>query len=65
MPYIGYNADHDSVVELFDKASKRGLEVMYLTARSMAMDKDTRDYLFRVRTRITQPSDEPLKRYFY
>ncbi|TRY73126.1 hypothetical protein TCAL_09171 [Tigriopus californicus] len=46
LPRIGFNADHDSVVELLDKVDKTNRHVIYLTARPMAMDTDTREYLF-------------------
>lgn len=48
LPRIGFNADHDSVVELLDKVGKTNRHIIYLTARPMAMDTDTREYLFKV-----------------
>ena len=47
-PYFGFNADHDFVVELFHKINQNGYQMIYLTARSIAQDIDTRDYLFEV-----------------
>ena len=49
-PYFGFSADHDHVVELFDKIDENGYQMVYLTARSIAQDSDTRDYLFDVST---------------
>lgn len=46
-PVLGVNADHDNVVELFHKIGNNGYQMVYLTARSMAQDSDTRDYLFQ------------------
>merc|ERR1719153_278223 len=47
LPKLGITAHHTAVVELFDKIDKRGYKVIYLTARSMAQDEDTRNYLFQ------------------
>ena len=47
-PYFGVDADHAGVVELYDKIAKNGYQIIYLTARSMGDDKDTREYLFKV-----------------
>eukprot|EP00095_Tigriopus_kingsejongensis_P005019 maker-scaffold139_size317827-snap-gene-2.26 protein:Tk05019 transcript:maker-scaffold139_size317827-snap-gene-2.26-mRNA-1 annotation:"nuclear elongation and deformation protein 1-like" len=47
LPRLGFNADHDSVVELLDKVGQTGRQILYLTARPMAMDSDTREYLFQ------------------
>lgn len=52
LPKLGITAHHNSVVELFDKIDKRGYRVIYLTARSMAQDEDTRKYLFRSLQRV-------------
>ena len=49
-PYFGFTADHDYVVELFHKIAENGYKMVYLTARSIAQDKDTRGYLFEVST---------------
>ena len=51
-PYFGFTADHDYVVELFHKIAENGYKMVYLTARSIAQDKDTRGYLFEVSTYI-------------
>jgi phosphatidate phosphatase PAH1 len=47
-PMFGFTVDHDNVVELFHKIAQNGYEMIYLTARSMAQDIDTRSYLFDV-----------------
>ena len=47
-PYFGVDADHAGVVELYDKVAKNGYQLIYLTARSMGDDQDTRKYLFKV-----------------
>ena len=47
-PQLGINADHTDVVRLLDAIGDRGYTVMYLTARSMGLDQDTREYLFEV-----------------
>ena len=46
-PMFGFAAHHQNVVELFDKINDNGYEIVYLTARSMAQDIDTRQYLFK------------------
>ena len=43
---IGVNVHHSKVVELFDKVSKNGYIIVYLTARPIAFDGATRKYLF-------------------
>lgn len=47
-PQLGISADHTDVVRLLDGIRDRGYTVMYLTARSMGVDSDTREYLFEV-----------------
>ena len=47
-PMFGFTAHHDNVVELFHKIGRNGYQMVYLTARSMAHDVDTRSYLFEV-----------------
>ena len=47
-PQLGIDADHTDVVRLLDSIGDRGYTVMYLTARSMGLDQDTREYLFEV-----------------
>ena len=47
-PYFGFTADHEFVVELFHKIAQNGYQMVYLTARSIAQDGNTRDYLFDV-----------------
>jgi len=46
LPHLGISAQHKQVVKLFDRIEKNGYKVVYLTARSMAQDEDTRSYLF-------------------
>ena len=45
-PIFGFSAHHDHVVEMFHKIGDNGYNVVYLTARSIASDIDTREYLF-------------------
>jgi len=45
-PVFGFSAHHEHVVEMFDKVGNNGYNVVYLTARSIASDIDTREYLF-------------------
>ena len=45
---FGFTADHEHVVELFHKIADNGYQIVYLTARSIAQDVDTREYLFEV-----------------
>jgi len=47
LPKLGLSAHHTAVVELFDRIHRRGYRVIYLTARSMGQDEDTRNYLFQ------------------
>ena len=47
-PMFGFTAHHEHVVELFHKIADNGYQIVYLTARSIAQDVDTRDYLFEV-----------------
>lgn len=46
LPQFGISAEHNAVVELFEKISQNGYHLVYLTARSMSQDEDTRSYLF-------------------
>jgi len=46
--FLGITSVQENVVELFDKVDKNGYKVVYLTARSMAQEEDTRDYLFKM-----------------
>lgn len=48
LPHIGITAQHKKVVELFDKLEKNGYGIIYLTARSMAQDEATKDYIFKM-----------------
>ena len=48
LPKLGITAQHKRVVELFDKLDKKGYGIVYLTARSMAQDEDTKSYLFQM-----------------
>ena len=47
-PMFGFTAHHEHVVELFHKIADNGYQIVYLTARSIAQDVDTREYLFQV-----------------
>lgn len=47
LPKLGVAVHHHGVVELFHKVAEQGYRVVYLTARSMAQDEDTRSYLFK------------------
>ena len=47
-PEFGFKVNHDGVVKLFDNVVRNGYTMIYLTARSMAEDTDTREYLFEV-----------------
>lgn len=46
LPKFGISSQHNGVVELLDKISQNGYNIVYLTARSMSQDEDTRSYLF-------------------
>jgi len=48
LPRLGITAEHDKVVELFDRIEKRGYHLIYLTARSFSQDLETKDYLFQM-----------------
>ncbi len=48
LPHFGSDADHDDVVKLYHKIGRNGYNLIYLTARSIAMDGTTREYLFEV-----------------
>ena len=43
---MGFNVHHDGVIELFDKLGKNGYTLIYLSARPMAFNEETREYLF-------------------
>ena len=43
---LGLKVHHENVIEFFDKASKNGYKVIYLTARPVAYQSLTRKYLF-------------------
>lgn len=45
--FLGTTSQHEGVVELLDKVDRRGYRVVYLTARSMAQEDDTKKYLFQ------------------
>ena len=51
-PMFGFTADHEHVVELFHKIADNGYQIVYLTARSIAQDVDTREYLFEVSKKL-------------
>ena len=44
--FLGTTSQHEGVVELLDRLDRRGYRVVYLTARSMAQEEDTKAYLF-------------------
>ena len=54
LPQLGIDAAHDDVVRLLDSIGDRGYTVLYLTARSMGWDQQTREYLFEVSLFIPQ-----------
>ena len=45
-PWLGLSCHHLGVVSLLDGLASRGYRVVYLTARSMAQEEDTKAYLF-------------------
>ena len=45
-PIVGVDVHHSRVVEFFHAVSSNGYIVIYLTARPMAFDGKTREYLF-------------------
>ena len=53
-PVFGFSAHHDHVVEMFHKIGDNGYNIVYLTARSIASDIDTREYLFEVSSFLFQ-----------
>ena len=44
--FLGWSCHHLGVVQLFHGLASRGYRVVYLTARSMAQEEDTKAYLF-------------------
>ena len=44
--FLGTTSQHEGVVELLDRLDRRGYRVVYLTARSMAQEEETKRYLF-------------------
>jgi len=48
LPKLGITAEHDKVVELFDRIRRRGYHIIYLTARSYSQDYETKNYLFEM-----------------
>ncbi|XP_040571687.1 phosphatidate phosphatase LPIN2 [Lepeophtheirus salmonis] len=44
---LGSSAHHHDVIPLFQSIYKRGYQIIYLTARSIAQDDETRNYLFK------------------
>eukprot|EP00092_Neocalanus_flemingeri_P014105 GFUD01015214.1.p1 GENE.GFUD01015214.1~~GFUD01015214.1.p1 ORF type:complete len:335 (+),score=71.34 GFUD01015214.1:212-1216(+) len=59
LPKLGITAQHKKVVELFDKVDKNGYKIVYLTARSMAQDEDTKEYIFKMLQNINGYSLPP------
>ena len=43
---LGYDVHHDGVIEFLHKVAKQGYVIIYLTARPIALDLETRKYLF-------------------
>ena len=43
---LGFDAHHEGAVELFDKVGSNGYTLIYLSARPMAFNEETREYLF-------------------
>ena len=53
LPKLGLSSHHHpGVVQLFDLLARRGYTIVYLTARSMAQDEDTRNYLFHTLQKV-------------
>jgi len=46
--FFGFTAVQKDVVELYEKIYNNGYKVLYLTARSMAQDISTKEYLFKM-----------------
>jgi len=46
--FLGITSVHKNVVQLFDKIGQNGYTLIYLTARSMAQEEDTKHYLFKM-----------------
>ena len=44
---LGYDVHHDGVIEFLHKIAKQGYVIIYLTARPIALDLQTRKYLFK------------------
>ena len=63
-PVFGFSAHHDHVVEMFHKIGDNGYNVVYLTARSIASDIDTREYLFEVSSFFLNKIKSNLELYF-
>ena len=43
---LGFNVHHEGVVELYDKVAKNGYTLIYLSARPLTFEQETRKYLF-------------------
>ena len=48
LPQVGVDAHHEDVIEFFSRVGHNGYQVVYLSARAMALAKNTREYLFEV-----------------
>jgi len=46
--FLGITSVHKNVVQLFDQIGQNGYKIIYLTARSMAQEEDTKHYLFKM-----------------
>ena len=51
---LGFDVHHEGAVELFEKVGKNGYTLIYLSARPMAFNEATREYLFEQ----LQPNDK-------
>jgi len=48
LPKLGITAEHEKVVELYDRIDRRGYHIIYLSARSYSQDDETKYYLFEM-----------------
>ena len=48
LPQVGVDAHHEDVIQFFSRVGHNGYQVVYLSARAMALAKNTREYLFEV-----------------
>ena len=50
LPRLGLQAHHGNVIEFFEKVEQNGYQILYLTARSIALAESTKSYLFEVKS---------------